>query len=149
MGISVIAALAGLAGAVLFYSKRQVLSAETVAAGLRPIYRFFQHKWYFDELYQTLFVRPTLALAQGVRALDARGIDRFVDGTARFTRGLSRIGGMFDTLVIDRVATGFAWLLYALGWLGRSIQTGHIRTYLTLMALGMLGLFVGVYLWIR
>jgi proton-translocating NADH-quinone oxidoreductase chain L len=149
MGLSVAAALSGVAGAALFYSRRQVISAQSVATGFRPIYRFFQRKWYFDELYNWLFVQPIMALARSVAWLDRRGIDGLVDGTARLTRSVSRFSGVFDNGVVDRLATTFGWVLYGLGQLGRSIQTGHIRTYLTLMALAMLGLFVGVYFWIR
>jgi proton-translocating NADH-quinone oxidoreductase chain L len=149
MALSVAMAAAGVVGAACFYSRRKVISAEAVATGLRPLYLFFQHKWYFDELYRLLLVRPTMALARAVGRLDRYGIDGLVNGTARLTRGMSRLSGAFDNGVVDRLAGAFGWLLYGLGQLGRSIQTGHIRTYLTLMALAMLGLFVGVYLWIR
>ena len=58
-----------------------------------PVNRFFYNKWYFDELYDFLFVRPAKALGWGLwRGGDVGIIDRFgPDGVARAT--LDTAGG--------------------------------------------------------
>jgi hypothetical protein len=39
--------------------------------------------------------------------------------------------------------------VYAAGDWSRSIQTGRLRNYLMFLAVGLIGLFAGVFFWIR
>ena len=80
------------------------------------LHGFLAHKWYFDELYDALFVRP-MATAGG---FGRRVIETdFVQGTI--------VGGATG---IVRVGTSVA----------RSIQTGYLRAYALLLLLGVAGL---------
>ncbi len=45
--------------------------------------RFLQHKWYFDELYSAILVRPALVVATLARWFDTHVIDGIVNGLAR------------------------------------------------------------------
>ena len=47
------------------------------ARGFRPLYLFLLNKWYFDELYDCLFVRPAFALGRG---LWKQGDGAMIDG---------------------------------------------------------------------
>jgi len=71
-----VAMLLGLGLAWLFYIQAPGLPAKT-AAVFRPIYLFLLNKWYFDELYDFLFVRPAMWLG---RALWKTGDGRIIDG---------------------------------------------------------------------
>jgi NADH-quinone oxidoreductase subunit L len=53
----------GVAVAWLFYIRRPELPVE-LARQHQPLYRFLLNKWYFDELYDFLFVGPTLWLGR-------------------------------------------------------------------------------------
>ncbi len=66
----------GLAIALLFYIVRPGWP-KRVAAASGPLYRFLLNKWYFDELYDVLFVRPTKALG---RLLWKKGDGSLIDG---------------------------------------------------------------------
>jgi NADH-quinone oxidoreductase subunit L len=55
--------LGGLLIAWLFYIRRPDLP-EALARDQKPLYEFLLNKWYFDELYDFLFVRPTLWLGR-------------------------------------------------------------------------------------
>jgi NADH-quinone oxidoreductase subunit L len=55
--------LLGLLIAWLFYIRRPDLP-EALARDQRPLYEFLLNKWYFDEIYDFLFVRPTLWLGR-------------------------------------------------------------------------------------
>ena len=46
-----------------FYIRKPALPAE-LARQHEPLYRFLLNKWYFDELYDFIFVRPTLWLGR-------------------------------------------------------------------------------------
>jgi len=48
-----------------------------MAANAGPVYRFLYKKWYFDELYDFLFVRPTMRLG---RILWKVGDGTIIDG---------------------------------------------------------------------
>jgi NADH-quinone oxidoreductase subunit L len=65
----------------------------------RPIYLFLLNKWYFDELYDAVIVRPTMWL--GVRLWkdgDGAVIDGFgPDGFAKMTRGMAAVLSRFQT----------------------------------------------------
>jgi NADH-quinone oxidoreductase subunit L len=71
-----IAMLAGFAIAWLFYIQVPTLPAATARA-FRPLYLFLLNKWYFDELYDFLFVRPAMAIG---RLFWKTGDGRIIDG---------------------------------------------------------------------
>jgi NADH-quinone oxidoreductase subunit L len=59
-----------------FYIRNPALPAE-LARQHEPLYKFLLNKWYFDELYEIVFVRPTLWLG---RLLWKQGDGRIIDG---------------------------------------------------------------------
>jgi len=71
-----IAMLLGFGVAYLFYIARPQIPV-TLADEHRVLYRFLLNKWYFDELYDFLFVRPAMALG---RFLWKRGDGWLIDG---------------------------------------------------------------------
>jgi NADH-quinone oxidoreductase subunit L len=80
------------------------------------VHGFLVNKWYFDELYEAMFVRPVTTI--GVFSRRVIETD-FVQGTI--------VGGATG---IVRVGTSFA----------RAIQTGYLRAYALLLLLGVAGL---------
>ncbi|MBI1966434.1 MAG: NADH-quinone oxidoreductase subunit L, partial [Gemmatimonadetes bacterium] len=77
--------------------------------------RLLWKKWYVDELYDALFVRPLVWLSRNVfwKAIDAGLVDEVaVNGTARVSR--------------------------ALGWVGSKLQTGQVGFYVVLFVVGVL-----------
>src|SRR5690606_8413911 len=69
-------AMSGILLAVLFYGTN-VLSAAEVSRQFKPIYTFLKNKWYFDELYNAIFVQPTLFVSRRIAEFDKKVIDRF------------------------------------------------------------------------
>ena len=53
----------GLVVAYQFYIRRPDIPA-ALARDQRPLYEFLLNKWYFDELYDFLFVRPAMRLGR-------------------------------------------------------------------------------------
>ena len=66
----------GIATAYLFYVKRTDIPG-MIANKIQPVYQFVLNKWYFDELYDKIFVRPAFALG---RSLWKGGDGALIDG---------------------------------------------------------------------
>ena len=66
----------GIATAYLFYVKRTDIPG-MIAQRIQPVYQFVLNKWYFDELYDKVFVRPAFALG---RSLWKGGDGALIDG---------------------------------------------------------------------
>ncbi|MDX2103368.1 MAG: NADH-quinone oxidoreductase subunit L, partial [Alphaproteobacteria bacterium] len=89
--LPLIVSIAGILGAWLAYVLVPSLPG-AVARALRPVYLFFLNKWYFDDLYDRLFVKSAMALGYGLwKSGDGAVIDGVgPDGVAAATRNLSR-----------------------------------------------------------
>ncbi len=102
--------IGGIGLAWVFYMLRPDLP-RLLAERLRAIYLFFLNKWYFDELYDTIFVRPLLALGYNLwKSGDGAVIDGVgPDGVAAATRNLARRAGRLQTGYVYHYA--FAMLI--------------------------------------
>ncbi|MBR0679093.1 NADH-quinone oxidoreductase subunit L [Roseomonas eburnea] len=110
----------GLAGIALAYILYMLLPSVPgkLAETFGGVYRFLLNKWYFDELYDAIFVRPARALARVLwQTADARIIDGVPNGAA--------------SLATD-VAQGAV-----------RIQTGRVANYAFVMIAG-LAVFVSI-----
>ena len=89
---STVAMLIGLVTAILMYLVNNSLPAK-LASALSPLYRFFLNKWYFDELYNHIFVKPSFALGRFFWKVGDEGtINRFgPDGAAVLVSSGSRV----------------------------------------------------------
>jgi NADH-quinone oxidoreductase subunit L len=83
--------LAGIGLAYLFYIAQPALPG-IVATRFRAIYLFLLNKWYFDELYDAIFVRPAVFIGRGLwKSGDGALIDGIgPDGIAAATLDLAR-----------------------------------------------------------
>ncbi|QEU08274.1 NADH-quinone oxidoreductase subunit L [Paracoccus yeei] len=114
-----IAMLIGFGTAWLFYIRSPDLPVR-LARAQPALYQFLLNKWYFDEIYNFIFVRPALWLG---RFLWKRGDGSTIDGT------------------INGVAMG------VVPWLTRAavrVQSGYLFHYAFAMVLGIVGLLIWV-----
>jgi NADH-quinone oxidoreductase subunit L len=102
------AKLAGVAGiiiAILFYSSLKKIPT-LLTANFSIIYKFFVNKWYFDELYNLLFIRTTLQAGLFfARKIDMAVIDVYgPNGAAKLVQRLSKYLSRFQSGYIDTYA---------------------------------------------
>ena len=116
-----IAMLIGFITAWYMYIRNPAFPAK-LAENQRPLYNFLLNKWYFDELYDAIFVRPSLAIG---RFLWKRGDENTIDGG------------------INGLALGVVPFLTKLA--GRA-QSGYVFTYAFAMVLGIVGILTWVTL---
>jgi NADH-quinone oxidoreductase subunit L len=134
-------ALAGFLLATVFYGVRK-LNPDDVRKQFAPVYRFLVHKWWFDELYALLFVRPALRISNWGAALDKLGIDRLVDGLAWLVGVVARLDEWIDRIFVDGLVDGLAHLTHAAGLRLRAVQSGNLRQYVMWLAVGTVALFL-------
>ncbi|MGE5545271.1 MAG: NADH-quinone oxidoreductase subunit L [Solirubrobacterales bacterium] len=86
-----IVAVSGIALGIILYGLMPSVPA-VIAGLLRPVYLFLLNKWYFDELYNFLFVKPAFRLGRGLwQGGDGAVIDGIgPDGVAAATRVIAR-----------------------------------------------------------
>jgi NADH-quinone oxidoreductase subunit L len=104
--------LIGLAGAWYAYIRNPEFPAKVVDQ-IDVLYRFVYNKWYFDELYNFLFVRPAFWLG-----------DKFW-----------KLG---DIGIIDRFGpNGAAWTVQQGTRFAQKVQSGYLYSYALVMLLGL------------
>ncbi|WP_295491113.1 NADH-quinone oxidoreductase subunit L [Sphingorhabdus sp. EL138] len=109
---STVAMLIGLTTAYLMYQRSED-APQRLAATFGPIYRFFLNKWYFDELYNFVFIRPA-----------------FWFGRLFWKQG--------DVGIIDRFGPNGSAALVSFGSkLAVRMQSGYLYTYALVMLLGL------------
>jgi NADH-quinone oxidoreductase subunit L len=109
---STVAMLTGLFTAWNMYIRKPG-SAQALAGHFEPLYKFFYNKWYFDELYNLIFVKPAFWFGR-----------------------LFWKGG--DVGIIDRFGPNGSAAAVAFGSkLAVRMQSGYLYTYALVMLLGL------------
>ncbi|PQJ10440.1 NADH-quinone oxidoreductase subunit L [Flavipsychrobacter stenotrophus] len=117
MTVSTLASLAMMYFAMMKFRKPAFPESTGIA-------KVLENKWYVDELYDAIIVRPIEAMS-GVldRFVEKMGIDGIVNGVGKTVKW----GG-------DRL---------------RMLQTGQVGFYIFIMVIGMVALFTLSFFWIR
>jgi NADH-quinone oxidoreductase subunit L len=108
-----------------------------------PLYAALWNKWYFDELYDFVFIRPTHFVSARIASFDREVIDGLINGVALVTRKFSVFWEwLADRTIVDGFANGLAAWTYRLGSSLRTLQTGRLRQYVMFIVLGAIAIFV-------
>lgn len=113
MTMSIIAGVTGILIAGYIYIVKSTVSAR-LAKTFSGVYKVLWNKYYVDELYSFLFVKPTLWIAE-------KFIERFA-----------------DIKIIEGIVNGIPKLIYKTGLLIRPIQTGQLQQYAIFMIAGII-----------
>src|SRR5436190_676550 len=114
VGVAVLIAVLGMVGAWRLLNPAALVPARDAPAE-RGFARILRHKWYVDEIYDALIVRPLVWLSTEIlwKRIDQQAIDgATVNGVARGAR--------------------------ALGWANRWLQTGQVGVYVGVFVVGVL-----------
>ncbi|AMA74571.1 NADH-quinone oxidoreductase subunit L [Aneurinibacillus thermoaerophilus] len=112
--VAIAVSVAGIALAWMMYGRGKMPAEGTGGV----LYRVSFRKYYMDEIYDTVFVKPLRAIGKGLHIFDVWVIDGLVRLIAAFTRG---IGGV-----------------------GARMQNGQIQTYGAIAFIGLVLLIVGL-----
>jgi len=145
MIVSVAIALGGIWLAYVIYLKREG-AAERMAVSWPRAHNLLYRKYYMDEIYDALFVNRTKDLASTLGAFDRTVIDGLgVDGSAWFTRFLSRVSIWWDTWIVDGLVNLSARIIWIFSFPVRLVQNGLVQSYALVIVVGVLLMF-GYYL---
>jgi NADH-quinone oxidoreductase subunit L len=120
--LPVVMGLLGIALAYAMYIAMPLLP-NILTRTFRPLYLFLLNKWYFDELYDAIFVRPGFALAR-------------------------MLWQVADATIIDGVPNGVASLATESSAQAVKLQTGSIAVYAFTMLIGLVAL-LSIFLLLR
>ena len=123
MSLSVGMCFFGIFLAWFIYMKRPGLQY-LMSTYLRPVYNFLYRKWYFDEVYNCVFVRSTLWL------------------------GKWAVTKVADSIIIEGIVNGSAWIVRNVGRGLSRVQNGVVNYYEVFVLVGVILYFV-VYLIIK
>ncbi|MGD8924393.1 MAG: NADH-quinone oxidoreductase subunit L, partial [Syntrophobacterales bacterium] len=141
MLVSTGVAITGIYVGWLFYVKRPELPGR-LAARFAGLYRLLLHKYYVDEIYQKLLLRPVLQLVTLSGRFDLNTIDGAVNLSSRVTAKFAFLVGWEDLKIVDGAVNGLADIFKRWGaWL-RHLQTGRVQQYLYSVVLGIFCLCV-------
>jgi NADH-quinone oxidoreductase subunit L len=129
LGLAAVTTVVALAGFLLAYRlyARDPAAAAAITARVRPVYTLLWRKYYVDELYDRLFVRPGMALGRFLdEVFEPRVLDGFIDGLVLGIGDLADDWRHFQTGKVRRYALwtlGGAALLTA--YLGYTLLRTH------------------------
>lgn len=137
---SVVVALGGLGLGWLMYWRKPLEEGEAdpmIAILTPPLHNFLKNKWYWDELYQTIFIKPTIWISEVFvyEWVDRGLIDGILHGVARV---VYTIGNWMKNTESAVFGDGVDWVTFKIrDWAKeiRSLQSGKIQEYALLSAL--------------
>lgn len=112
MSISIVAAIGGIFVSWIFYSLKPEIP-KTLAAKFKGIYTTLWNKYYVDELYDFIIVRPTKWIASNI------------------------LVAVTDGKIIEGIVNGVPQAIRNFGERLRKLQTGHLQHYAVSMAIGL------------
>ena len=112
--VSTLVALAGIVLAIAMYKPKPLISPESIGKTLRPVHTLLYRKYYFDELYEGIFVRQI------------------------YYRGLALASDWTDRNIVDRAVNIVGWTGANFGGLIRQFQNGQMQMYATVTSIGII-----------
>jgi NADH-quinone oxidoreductase subunit L len=142
--ISLAVAGSGWLVAWLIYGRKPLEEAvDPLERPLGPVYTLLKNKYYIDELYHLIIIRPALWLAAACARFDRVVIDRIVNTVGAFGRWLaSWLRRAIDNPIVDGAVNGVGKATTAFGEFMRATQTGLVQNYLLVAAVTVVLLLV-------
>jgi NADH-quinone oxidoreductase subunit L len=106
ISLSIIVAFAGVIIAEKLYSNKGLDGGEAKVKGLfGGFYKTLSNKFYFDEVYNAVFIRPFVALSEiGFYPIDKFVVDGLVNGAGNLTQSLGAFWRRLQSGLIQRYA---------------------------------------------
>jgi len=127
-----------LLGWLAYRNYKAAAQVDPLQRGLGPVFSLLQHKYWIDELYQLVFIRPSMWFAEKVsyQFIDKTLIDGAIHAVARLGVALGKLLRFgFDLPVVNGAGNGVAAGAKGTGRLFSRMQNGKIQHYMGLAVL--------------
>ena len=141
---ALLAAFSGALLAYIFYGTKLV-NVENMKKQMSGVHGFLTSKWYFDELYDALFMRPAHKVAAFCAWVDKTIFDTILHGVAKATVVVANWDRILDEKFIDGFVNMIGDVTQSVGSSLKVIQTGRLRQYVMFIVLGVVALFAAVF----
>jgi NADH-quinone oxidoreductase subunit L len=129
-GFGVAAGAVGWFLARLLYKDGRSRVPHDLKERLIGVWTVAYNKYYVDEAYHALVVRPSVFFARFLDWLDQHVIDWLVNLAGWVARFVANVDGAIDKYLVDGAVNAVANVTIEGGRVLRRVQTGHIQTYL-------------------
>jgi NADH-quinone oxidoreductase subunit L len=148
MAFSVLLAVGGIFLARYWYKDlgKTAVRIANLKDSYRSLHTLLFNKYYVDEIYHLLVVRPFIAGTRLLGWLDLRLVDGLVNASAHGLKIVASIGGWIDHLFVDGAVNGVADTIIGAGRRLRRVQTGRVNTYVMGIAFGVVILLFVVWI---
>ncbi len=133
---SFIVALLGLWLGYMMYWRKPLKAGQKdpLEDALGPLHTLFRNRYYLDDIYGDVFVKPSQWLAAQVIVLLDRGIiDAILHIIARIFTWLGDLTKVLNLWLIDGVGDGIPIAIFNIGGWLRRMQTGRVQQYMLLV----------------
>jgi NADH-quinone oxidoreductase subunit L len=131
--VSLVVSIGGLYMGWLVYRNYKEGQIDPVESALGPVYTVLKNKYYIDELYSFLFIRPARWVAEVFTSLwmDGKVIDGTLNGIGALVPAIGALlRNGFDKPVINNGMDNAGTKLIDLGQSTRKIQSGRVQQYM-------------------
>jgi NADH-quinone oxidoreductase subunit L len=141
---SLVVALGGLIIGWLVYSGQRQSKTDPLQMLLGPLYNLLKNKYYIDEIYSVIFIRPVIWLAETFSSIwiDRKVIDGIVEGIGKAALWIGKgFRNLIDIPLVNGAGDGLAKGTRGFGAALKPVQTGRVQQYMvvTLGALILAG----------
>ncbi|MDG2388308.1 MAG: NADH-quinone oxidoreductase subunit L [Planctomycetaceae bacterium] len=144
--LATIAAFSGTLIAFMIYGLG-LINPTDIKSSLSGVHSYLSNKWYFDELYDTMFMKPAHIVARYCTAIDKWVFDAFLHWLSRATLWISKWDRMFDEKFVDGLVNLLGTATFSVGSSFGKLQTGQMRQYVMFIAVAVVALSVVLFVW--
>jgi len=137
MGISTGIAVLGIGLAYTFYILNNKIFPATFRARFAFLYKLLSNKYYIDEIYEAILIRPCFRLAGLSAKFDLDVVDGAVNLTAHISVIISKIQSWFDLYIVDGIVNMTANIVWLCSAIFRRIHTGLVQNYILIAFFGL------------
>jgi NADH-quinone oxidoreductase subunit L len=118
---------------------------------LGPVFTWLENKWYVDELYQLIIIRPYQTICQILAELIDWDIwhdwfhDTVIAGSFKWLARITAVN--IDLGIIDGIANGLGSATQGIAARTRRLQTGFVRNYALVVFLGVVVILGYLIFW--
>jgi NADH-quinone oxidoreductase subunit L len=130
---SLVVALGGLLIGWMLYGGRRQSKTDPLQKMLGPLHTLLKNKYYIDEIYNVIFIRPVIWLAEIFSSIwiDRKIIDGIVEGIGKAALWIGKgFRNLIDIPLVNGAGDGLANGTRGMGAALKPVQTGRVQQYM-------------------